>query len=182
MPDELKIDRSYHEALRRIGVKNPGEVGIGVPVQLTAEVDSLAHLKPPIGVVVAGGGSFWAAAAAVRAVTAEWHILSPGGAWIVWGGTVDQDARLLLRDATVITANAADLIPAFVSAPEGLALASVLQEGDTNIAQNLLEGIQIAEGSAFTIPVYVEMGVFVSLVGFNINTNLTGSIVIQEVP
>ena len=183
MPDELKVDRSYHEALRRIGVKNPGEVRVGVPAQLTVQVDSLAHLMPPVGVAVAGGGSFWGAAAAVRAVTAEWEIRSPGGAWVLWASSVDQDARLCIFGATVITANAALIAPAFVSVPAGAnALQSLLREGDTNVAQNLLEGVMVSEGSAFTIPTYVEMGRFVSLIGFNLNVNLTGSIVIQEVP
>ena len=52
MPDELKIDRSYHEALRRIGVKNPGEVRVGVPLQLQAISDDFRHLVAPVQVPV----------------------------------------------------------------------------------------------------------------------------------
>ncbi len=54
---ELKVSRSYHEALRRIGVQNPGEVGIQVPVLLTAAVDDFTHLVAPVSVTVAFGSS-----------------------------------------------------------------------------------------------------------------------------
>lgn len=48
MPDELKGDRSYHEILRRAGVKNPGEVRIQNPVVMTAAVDDLSELHAPL--------------------------------------------------------------------------------------------------------------------------------------
>ena len=49
---ELKPSRAYHEALRRIGIQNPGEVGIQTPVQLVAHVDDFTHLAPPVSVPV----------------------------------------------------------------------------------------------------------------------------------
>ncbi len=49
---ELKPSRAYHEALRRLGIQNPGEVGIATPVQLEAAVDDFTHLVPPISVPV----------------------------------------------------------------------------------------------------------------------------------
>ena len=49
---ELKPSRAYHEALRRLGIQNPGEVGFQTPVQLTAHVDDFTHLAPPISVPV----------------------------------------------------------------------------------------------------------------------------------
>lgn len=67
MAGELKISRSYHEALRRIGIQNPGEVGVGLPIQLTAAVDDFTHLAPPVQVPVVAVGTFTAAAAATHA-------------------------------------------------------------------------------------------------------------------
>jgi len=54
---ELKVSRSYHEALRRIGVQNPGEVGVQVPIFLTAAVDDFTHLVPPVGVTSVSFGT-----------------------------------------------------------------------------------------------------------------------------
>jgi hypothetical protein len=60
---ELKGIRAYHEALRRLGIQNPGEVGFQTPIEFVAQVDNLEHLQPPIpvpvvyfnGLVAAGG-------------------------------------------------------------------------------------------------------------------------------
>lgn len=48
MPEELKGDRSYHEILRRMGVKNPGEVRVQNPVVMSAQVDNLSDIHPPL--------------------------------------------------------------------------------------------------------------------------------------
>jgi len=54
---ELKPSRAYHEALRRIGVQNPGEVGVQTPIFLTAAVDDFSHLVAPISVTVVSFGT-----------------------------------------------------------------------------------------------------------------------------
>lgn len=54
----LKPVRAYHEALRRIGIQNPGELEIQTPVQLTAPVDDFTHLVAPIQVPVVVIGLF----------------------------------------------------------------------------------------------------------------------------
>lgn len=48
MPEELKGDRTYHETLRRLGVKNPGEVRIQTPVVMSAKVDDLTEIHAPL--------------------------------------------------------------------------------------------------------------------------------------
>ena len=62
MPRELLGDHSYHAALRRLGIKNPGEVPVGIPVRLTAKVDDLSHLSIPLGL------DFWGVGVQVAAV------------------------------------------------------------------------------------------------------------------
>lgn len=49
MPDEMKGDRSYHEILRRMGVKNIGELHVQNPVVMTAHVDDLSEIHAPLG-------------------------------------------------------------------------------------------------------------------------------------
>ncbi len=56
MPQEFDQARSYHEALRRLGVQNPERVRLGSPVQFTAAVDDLSHLVAPVSVPVVSAG------------------------------------------------------------------------------------------------------------------------------
>jgi len=48
MPDEMKGDRSYHEILRRLGVKNIGELHVQNPIVMTAQVDNLSDIHAPL--------------------------------------------------------------------------------------------------------------------------------------
>lgn len=61
---ELKPSRAYHEALRRIGIQNPGEVGFQTPVQFTALVDDFTPLIPPVTIPRVAATATVAAAAA----------------------------------------------------------------------------------------------------------------------
>jgi len=47
-PEEMKGDRSYHEILRRMGVKNIGELHVQNPVILSAQVDDLSEIHAPL--------------------------------------------------------------------------------------------------------------------------------------
>ena len=53
--------RSYHEALRRLGIQNPGDVPFRTPVQAVALVDDLRQLARPLELPSFGGGAIIAA-------------------------------------------------------------------------------------------------------------------------
>ena len=99
---ELKPARSYHELLRRIGIQNPGEVGVATPVQLTIPVDVGDHLVAPIQVAVAGGLSFTSAAVGDRGgIEIE---ARAGGIWVEYIDNQNGDvASILVSDASVAT-------------------------------------------------------------------------------
>jgi hypothetical protein len=111
MPREIKGDRAYHEALRRLGVQNPGEIPIGVPIDMVAKVDDLSHLAPPLGL------HFYAARATEGMTVGEFSglILQPGG-----GGCYVQHASMGNGDSfhfvqdlphTITPANMTAVIP-----------------------------------------------------------------------
>lgn len=185
MPDELKVDRSYHEALRRIGVKNPGEVRVGVPVQLTAPVDDLSHLTPPVPVAIASTGvTFIAAAVGVRNIPVEWQIRSLGGAWLLAAGSVTGDHRICVGATSFITAGAAALVAGLNTGGLGdtPALLSTAQQGTTNIAQASLRGAGVGSDGTVFLGVYLPLGSFAALIGKDSNASAGGWMMIQEVP
>jgi hypothetical protein len=50
----LKHDRQIGEALRRLGVKNPGDVNYSPEIQLVSQLEDLRHLLPPLAVPMYG--------------------------------------------------------------------------------------------------------------------------------
>lgn len=48
--------RSFHEALRRLGIQNPNELGIRTPIQAVILVDDVRHLMRPMQNPVRWGG------------------------------------------------------------------------------------------------------------------------------
>lgn len=95
---DLKIWRNYHEALRRLGVKNPGEVAVQAPIQLEATLDDLSHLTPPLQVPVVAIYNFQAA------VIGDWSGFElearSGGCWIEYLAQWDRTGVLATYDAT----------------------------------------------------------------------------------
>lgn len=186
MADEHKVDRSYHEALRRIGVKNPGEVRVGVPVELQAQVDDFSHLQPPVAVPVAATGIFVAGVAVNRSVFCEWEIRSPGGAWLIWAHSSNtQDAIIYTSAATLITGGLVVITPRFVfpfdpATHAGGALASIARAGTYNGAA--IDGLRINGGGVWATPVWIERGAFVGMMTNNQVVDGVGSVGIQEVP
>lgn len=185
MAAELKPGRTYHEALRRIGVQNPGEVQIGVPVQLVAEVDSLGHLQPPVPVAIASGGHYCPAVAGERGVPCEWQILSPGGAWIVGCSSLAGELGVANNAASRITRAAVVLVPALnTGGLQGApALRSIYSSGYNDVGPAAItEGWELDVGALGMPPFWVPMGQFVSIIGRDVNQNQNGCIMIQEVP
>lgn len=184
MPRELKVDRTIHEALRRYGVKVPGEVGLAAPIQLCSIADDVAHLTEPLNVPIAAAYSFEGAVAVQRGVPVEWEIRSPGGAWIRWATSSVGDLMLIVNAATIIDVAPAALVPEFNTQNMGGAgaLQSVCWEGMSTIATIATYGFVIGDTVALDVGVWVARGSFVSLVGLNQNTAVAGSMMIQEVP
>lgn len=187
MPNELKPSRSYHEALRRLGVQNPGEVSVGVPLQLVAIAEQLAHLQPPIPVNVAGAGASQAAGGAgVYSIAPAWHILSPGGAWVVQAGVAGSTDGILGTSITdPILAGAAAITPGLLAPRNAAAvgvvpLLSTAAQGTTNVPVG--GGYWLSAGANFGVPFWVESGIWVYLLGSTANAAIQGSIAIQEVP
>lgn len=189
---EFKIGRAYHEALRRLGVKNPEEVTVGVPLQLGVQVDSLGHLKSPVPVAIAATGQYQAAAAGQRGVPIEWHIRSPGGAWVLGCTSFTGELCLTTLTTTIIDVAPAVIAPQIDTSPNLLtagvagttpALASIARTGHTTLggAAGTL-GWTLDVGALISIPFWVPMGTFVALRGRDLNQNNGGSIMIQEVP
>lgn len=67
MPRELFGSKAYHQALVRLGIQNPGEIPLGVPVQATAQFDDQTHLAEPIENIFWTGGDNVTGAAGTRA-------------------------------------------------------------------------------------------------------------------
>lgn len=187
MPRELKIDREYHAALRRIGVKDPGEVGVGVPPQLTVPVDDLTHLTPPIEVPVEGFGRVEPAQAVRFAVAVQCAVRGgPNcrGVWLLFAGTATNDIVLLSRNASIITDDESVLLPGFNTSPVVADSPLIWSRGTTTISPVLdpNRGIILQAGGEWTIPMFFPPGSFICLVGQITNSPATGSMVVQIVP
>lgn len=109
MPQELKGDRSYHEILRRMGVKNPGEVRVQNPVVLTAQVDDLTRNIAPLANNFYLAGRLRGSVVASRAGA---YFVSPG-CWML-RTTVEQEAHIWTLDTTPpVMANLTQFEPFF---------------------------------------------------------------------
>ena len=98
MPRELLGDRAYHAALRRLGVKNPGDVPVGLPVQLTAKVDDLTHLAMPLDLETYAFTSVEAATVAERSGMALQA--GRGGLWVI--AQYADDDYVMYRDNVLV--------------------------------------------------------------------------------
>lgn len=131
MPRELLGDRAYHAALRRLGVKNPGDVPIGVPVQLTAKVDDLSHLAEPLGLDIwAWGGQI----AAVAGQYAGFTIRASGGG-LYWRCHTSEFLVCHIDDDDTIPAEAFQIASPFSgSARLGILPQAQISTGQGNLA------------------------------------------------
>lgn len=111
MARELLGDRAYHSALRWLGIKNPGDVPVGVPVQLTAKVDDLTHLTEPVGYEQYGFGRLEPAVALEHSCVA---IRAGGGGLWIFGGHCTTDVTIHRDDVLVLTG-----VTAIVPSPLG---------------------------------------------------------------
>jgi hypothetical protein len=182
MADELKISRTYHEALRRLGIKNPGEVNVGVPVQLVAAVDSLAHLSPPVVVPVAGYGDPSGPHVGEMEIPVEYEARA-GGLWCLYAETSSSsDVVLYCTAVTLITVGAAVVaVPGLQSPADGSnPLLSIIRHGRTAVGAPL--GITLDVGQSFGTPFYVPPAHFVGLQCLTANQFVRASMMVQEVP
>ncbi len=103
MPQEHDQTRSYHEALRRLGVQNPERVRIGTPVQFGATVDELSHLVPPVVVPVVSWGGFGQGAGVGEHSGIHLSARSAGGVWVEQVGDYSGTWQLKLIRAVLAT-------------------------------------------------------------------------------
>jgi len=181
MADELKVSRNYHEALRRIGIKNPGEVNVGVPVQLTAQVDSLAHLVPPVVVPVAGFGDPIGATVGAYEICVEWESRG-GGLWHLQSSTSSSaDVVLYCQAVSMITVGPLVGVPWLLAPADGsVPMLSIVRSGRTAVAP--ADGVAVDINGVVGIPFYVPPGHFVGLQNLELNKYNRASMIVQEVP
>ena len=181
MPEELKHSRNFHEVLRQHGIQNPGEVGIGTPIQLVQQVDDVSHLVRPLPVRVAGARTTLVAAGA--GIHSGWSLQAgPGGAWILW---LEEPTS---ADSTVIIAGpASDMVLGAVQTP-GM-LTGINDGGEESIFRQatrvgipanhfLVRNTQILAG----IPLYIPGGNFFQGMRSTANATNRQAIIWQEVP
>lgn len=182
MPDELKIGRSYHEALRRLGIQNPGEVRIGTPVQLTASIDELSHLVPPILVTVAGSArNVGAVAGSVSGVQLESR--GPGGCWVEAVASQDGTQKRYLtfganQGDTFYAAVAPQFLLPLGAVPTAV-FAGIQGTGLAAVVNDCPIGIQ---NTVFQMPFYLPPGTFFVCCATGVNIAATISIMWREVP
>jgi hypothetical protein len=187
VPRILKPSREYHETLRRAGVKNPGEVSYQVPVQLTAQVDDLSYLKPPIVTVVAGGGFFLPAVAGQFNINCEIECRSRGGMWILAVANSSPAATAYLdlytSPVSLITLGSTVFPPDFVTPVDG----SVPRE---NVFRYGTAGVGVTWPMRFLQrtavwnfpPLWVGFGTFCGIKCATANQASNGWLLCREIP
>lgn len=176
MPEQ-KIARSYHEFLRRMGVQNPGEVGLATPVHLTIPVDAADHLVTPIQVPVVGFLSF--SSAAVGDQSGFEIEARAGGFWFEYLDNDNADqAFILVTAASVATTVEGDIAGTNFGPP----MQSIAREVRTTAGvggQNwAVADRDIIQG----LPLFVSRGQFLSVYRQDLNNTALFSCVFREVP
>jgi len=181
VPEELKHSRNFHEVLRQHGIQNPGEVGIGTPIQLVQQVDDVSHLVRPLPVRVAGARTTLTAQGA--GIHSGWSLQAgPGGSWVLW---LEEPTS---GDATVIVSGpTSDMVLGAVQTP-GM-LTGITDGGETSIFQQatrvglpanhfIVRNQSILAG----VPLYIPGGQFFQGMRATANQTNRQAIIWQEVP
>ncbi len=186
---ELKVSRSYHDALRRIGVQNPGEVGVQVPVMLTAQVDDFSALVPPVTSTIAAGRMTSAAQAATFSII-ELIVQPPCRGAFVTGVVNNTGGNLLMNivDSAPTGAITASAFLTFFTGP-GPQRSNATQPAcelvaahNTTLpaANGSLEAL--ASGIFLPLDVFLEPGQRFRIARSTQNTVVTATIFWREVP
>ncbi len=177
MAQEHKIARSYHELLRRIGVMNPGEVGVASPVHLTIPVDTGDHLITPIQVPVVGFLSFTAAAVGENSgIEIE---ARAGGFWLEFIDNDNADqAELLIGPASIATTVVAPVVGTNFGPPAQSLIREVLTTALPAGRHFHIGNGEIVQG----LPLFVARGQFLSLYRDDVNNDALFRVWFREVP
>jgi hypothetical protein len=177
----VKVSRDYHEALRRAGIQNPGDVDVGQPVFTIPLDESLRETIAPVTVPVVGG---FAVEAAVAGRHSGLRVQAGGrGIWLLEvaevGGAVGHS--LIVAATLPFDTTTAAIVPGFL--PSG-AMDSVLTQGNI-LTANLPPGSYFLRASSVfrpSHPIWIPRGVSVLAVNFTANTVGQYSILFREVP
>lgn len=180
---ELKIARTYHEILRRIGVQGPGEANVQTPVQLVAKVDDLSHLVAPIevpriifGVQLAAPGAGIYNGITINAVT-RGYVLE----WILANGNTS--LRIQYTRGAVDTDYLNLGLNPFVPLGEFGPYTTEFYEGTSNIAPVAIGTFRTLNIDQWIEPkLYVPPGEVVAIMNYNANNIFYGDFMIQEIP
>lgn len=174
---ELKISRAWHEALRRIGVTNPGEVGVQVPVLLTAAVDDFTHLAPPVSVPVC---SFSGRGIAVVAEHAGIEVIAGARTRGIWIDSVEENSgagAVCFINAAILTVDSV-IVPVCTSGP---AVQSVLRSITTGVPPGN-GALEIAANDRIPLRFFLAPGDSFQMVRATANQNGDYTIHFREVP
>ena len=181
MPEELKHSRNFHEILRQHGIQNPGEVGIGTPIQLTQEVDDVSHLVRPIPVRVYGHTTV-AAAGGAGVQSGISFQAGPGGAWILWlDEATSADRTMIIAGPTSdMTIGAAQTPNMLTGIDDGAAESRLHTATRVGLPANVfhLRNTIVMTG----LPLYIQGGHFFEAMRNTANALVRLSLVWQEVP
>ena len=179
MPDELKVDRSYHEALRRLGIQNPGEVRVGVPVQLQASVDDLSHLVAPVEVPVALVGRTAAAAGVGQFSGCEIEAVGNGVIIETIGLYAGVDVRIDIVPATLLTAAVAVIAPPAVFGPP---VTAIFRSGNGPVNADINSYRLANIGQTEPLGVYLEPGAILAMMADGANLAVSINLHWREIP
>lgn len=183
MPDH-KASRSWHEALRRVGVVNPEEVRIASPVQMQAVVDELSHLVPPVVVPVVSFGGFGHAAAAGNHSAVHLAVRSGGGAWVEDVGDYSGTWQLKTTRTALAVINSTTVDVSQLTWPAAEPVASVLTLEEI-LAATIFAGTNRRGDTASRLqmfPFYLRPGDHLYIWDNTIATTFDGAITWREVP
>lgn len=174
---ELKIARSYHEFLRRIGVQNPGEVGVATPVQLTIPIDAGDQLITPVQVPVVG---FLAVSSAAVGDSAGFEIEArAGGFWLEFLNNDNADQCIISVDDASISTTIEGVITGTTFGPPAR---SIIREARVAalVGGNRLHltNGQILQG----VPLFVARGQFLGCYRQDPNNTALFRVIFREVP
>ncbi len=174
---ELKIARSYHEFLRRIGVQNPGEVGVATPVQLTIPLDAADHLISPIQVPVVGFLTFTNASAAE---SSGFEIEArAGGFWLEYLNNDNSDQAVVLVTDESIADFVDDTIVGTNFGPPAQSIIREVRVTALVPGNNFhLNQADVLQG----LPFFVPRGQFLSVYRQDVNNSSIYRVWFREVP
>ena len=175
MPPVLKPSRAYHEALRRIGIQTPGELGIQTPVQLTVAVDDFSHLAFPLSVGIAVG---WTQTPGTITTHAGFELVAGArtrGIFVDWIDEQSFNAAKLFVQTAPADFVAGVLTPRCVSGPP---IESTFNQARmTSPLPNPSENFQTRANQIYDLGLYLAPGE--RLIMVHINTNSTGTYAVR---